>query len=415
MNLMLDSVHHSIRDAAKHLGLSDSELEKLLTPNNVISQKLYIHMDDGHQAEFDAFRVQHNNKYGPYKGGIRLHNHVNVHEVTALATLMSFKCALSDLPYGGGKGGVVVDPTTLSPNELEQVARAYVQAFYDSIGPEVDVPAPDLNTNPQTMSWMIDEYIKIYKEKNVDKQYTDSQLRGAFTGKTIEDGGTYGRTEATGRGGVFILREYLTKIGKKPEDTTVAVQGFGNVGYYFALFAAELGCKVVAVSDSKTGIFSASGIPNLAHVQKHKNTHGNLSGIPNMQTISKEHILELDVDVLVPAAFENVIGKLNEHKIQARAVLCMANGPVTEDADTYLSDKGVAIIPDILANAGGVIVSYLEWYQNMHDEKWTEETVNTKLDQMISKSFGQVWSRAQNDHISLKDAAFVVALEKLKG
>ena len=411
---MLDSVHHSIRDAAKHIGLSDSELDKLLTPNHVIGHKLYINMSDGHQAEFDAFRVQHNNKYGPYKGGIRLHNHVNVHEVTALATLMSFKCALSDLPYGGGKGGVVVDPSKLNPGELEQLARMYVRAFYDSIGPEIDVPAPDLNTNPQTMSWMSDEYIKIYKEKNTSKQYTDSQLRATFTGKTIEDGGTYGRTEATGRGGVFILREYLTKIGKRPQDTTVAVQGFGNVGYYFALLAAELGCKVVAVSDSKMGIFSASGIPDLIHVQKYKNTHGTLSGIPNMQTISKEHILELDVDVLVPAAFENVIGKLNAHKIQARAVLCMANGPVTEDADKYLTDKSVAIIPDILANAGGVIVSYLEWYQNMHDEKWTEEEVNIKLDHMISKSFGQVWSRAQTDHISLKGAAFAIALEKLK-
>jgi glutamate dehydrogenase/leucine dehydrogenase len=411
---MLDSVHHSIRDAAKHIGLSDSDLDKLLTPNRVIGHKLYINMADGHQAEFDAFRVQHNNKYGPYKGGIRLHNHVNVHEVTALATLMSFKCALSDLPYGGGKGGVVVDPSKLSLDELEQLARAYVRAFYANIGPEIDVPAPDLNTNSQTMSWMSDEYVKIFKEKHTGQQYTDSQLRATFTGKTIEDGGTYGRTEATGRGGVFILREYLTKIGKQPQETTVAVQGFGNVGYYFALFAAELGCKVVAVSDSKTGIFSASGIPDLAHIQKHKNTHGTLSEIPNMQSISKEHILELDVDVLVPAAFENVIGKLNEHKIQARAVLCMANGPVTEDANNYLTDKGVAIIPDILANAGGVIVSYLEWYQNMHDEKWAELEVNNKLDHMISNSFGQVWSRAQTDHISLKDAAFAIALEKLK-
>jgi glutamate dehydrogenase/leucine dehydrogenase len=371
-------------------------------------------MDDGHQAEFDAYRVQHNNKLGPYKGGIRLHNHVNVHEVTALATLMSFKCALSSLPYGGGKGGVIVDPSKLSQKELEHIARAYVRAFFAHIGPELDVPAPDLNTNSQTMSWMSDEYIKMTKEKAPKTNYSDSQLRGAFTGKTIEDGGTYGRTEATGRGGVYILREYLKKTGKNPKDTTVAVQGIGNVGYYFALFASELGCRVVAVSDSKSGVYSDTKTLDLQHIQKHKHMHGNLQGVPDVEHISKEHILELDVDVLVPAAFENVIGKLNAHKIKARAIISMANGPVTEEADEYLTKNKVAIIPDILANAGGVIVSYLEWYQNMHEERWTEAKVNERLDQIISESFGKVWNRAQKDRISIKNAAFTIALEKLK-
>jgi glutamate dehydrogenase/leucine dehydrogenase len=414
MNLMLDSVHKSIRDAADHIGMSDEALGKLLKPDHILHHRLYITMDDGHQAEFDAYRVQHNNKLGPYKGGIRLHNHVNVHEVTALATLMSFKCALSNLPYGGGKGGVIVDPSKLSQKELEHIARAYVRAFFAHIGPELDVPAPDLNTNSQTMSWMSDEYIKMTKEKAPKTNYSDSQLRGAFTGKTIEDGGTYGRTEATGRGGVYIFREYLKKTGKNPEDTTVAVQGIGNVGYYFALFASELGCRVVAVSDSKSGVYSDTKTLDLQHIQKHKHMHGNLQGIPDVEHISKEHILELDVDVLIPAAFENVIGKLNAHKIKARAIISMANGPVTEEADEYLTKNKVAIIPDILANAGGVIVSYLEWYQNMHEERWTEAKVNERLDQIISESFGKVWNRAQKDRISIKNAAFTIALEKLK-
>lgn len=413
MNLMLDSVHNSIREAALHIGMSPQRLEKVLTPNHIIDHKLYVPMDDGHQAEFDAFRVQHNNKLGPYKGGIRLHKHVNVHEVTALATLMSFKCALSNLPYGGGKGGVIVDPSTLSQGELERLSRAYVRAFADQIGPEVDIPAPDLNTNSQTMSWMSDEYAKVVKERSTIQKYSDSQLRATFTGKSIEDGGTYGRTEATGRGGVFILREYLKKIGKKPNETTVAVQGIGNVGYYFALMAAELGCRVVAISDSKSAVYSPTQTLDIRHIQKHKHTQGSLEGVEGTENISKEHLLELDVDVLVPAAFENVIGKLNMHKIKAHTILCMANGPITEEADNFLSKNRVIIIPDILANAGGVIVSYLEWYQNMHSEKWDEDTVNTKLDQIISESFNKVWARSQDEKISLKKAAFAIALEKL--
>ncbi len=413
MNLMLDSVQNSIREAAAHIGMSAQKLERLLTPNNIFRQRIYVSMDDGHQAEFDAFRVQHNNKLGPYKGGIRLHNHVNVHEVTALATLMSFKCALANLPYGGGKGGIIVDPTTLSKGELERLARAYVRVFFDQIGPEVDIPAPDLNTNSQTMSWMSDEYMKIAVEKDLTHKYSDSQLRATFTGKSIDDGGTYGRTEATGRGGVYILREYLKKTGKEPQNTTIAVQGIGNVGYYFALFAAEMGCKVVAISDSKSAVYSPTKTLDIRHILKHKNTHGKLEGLDQVEHISKEHLLELDVDVLVPAAFENVIGKLNMHKIKAQTILCMANGPVTEDADSYLGKKGVVIIPDILANAGGVIVSYLEWYQNMHSERWSEETVNTKLDQIISESFNKVWTRSQAEKISLKSAAFTIAIEKL--
>ncbi len=414
MNTMLDSVQKSIRDAAAHIGMSHQQLEKFISPRKSIRHRLYVHMDDGHQAEYDAFRVQHNNKLGPYKGGIRFHKHVNIHEVTALATLMSLKCALADLPYGGGKGGVIVDPKTLSKSELERISRAYVQAFYDDIGPEVDVPAPDLNTDSETMSWMSDEYIKITQDRASKSRYTLSQLKAAFTGKSVPDGGTLGRTEATGRGGAMILREYLHAVNKDPREVTVAVQGIGNVGYYFALFASELGCSVVAISDSKSAVYKQEGIHDIDHVKKYKNIHGSLQGMPDTESISKEHVLELDVDILVPAAFENVVGSLNMHQIKAKTIICMANGPVTEEADAFLTQQGTLVIPDILANAGGVIVSYLEWYQNMHNEVWDEKKVNQKLDQIISKSFHKVWNRAREDKISPKIAAFATALERLR-
>lgn len=414
MNLMLDSVQQSIRDAAKHIGMTQQKLEKFLRPDKSIRHGLYVLMDDGHQAEYDAFRVQHNNKLGPYKGGIRFHKHVNIHEVTALATLMSLKCALANLPYGGAKGGVIIDPASLSKDELERLSRAYVKEFFDDIGPEKDIPAPDLNTNAQTMSWMSDEYLKIAQESPHSKTYSPTQLKATFTGKSLMDGGTLGRVEATGRGGAIILREYLKMIGRKPHDVTVAVQGIGNVGYYFAKFASELGCKVVAISDSKSAVYASQGITNFEHLLKHKKTHDTLHGAEDTETIAKEHLLELDVDILVPAAFENVIGTLNMDKIRAQTIICMANGPVTEEADTHLTRKGITIIPDILANAGGVIVSYLEWYQNMHETVWDETKVNDKLDHIISRSFTSVWTKSNSEKIPLRKSAYVIALGHLQ-
>ncbi|HNQ31520.1 MAG TPA: Glu/Leu/Phe/Val dehydrogenase [Candidatus Woesebacteria bacterium] len=412
-NTMLSSVQETIHTVASRMGMNKQDIANIMTPDRVLQHSIELFKDDGTKILLNAFRVQHNNILGPYKGGIRFHPHVNVHEVTALATLMSLKCALVQLPYGGAKGGVNIDPKLFTAAELERVARSYVRAFGTHLGPEVDVPAPDVNTNAQIMSWMVDEYVKLTKNKKEHAHYSATQLRASFTGKDIEDGGTLGRIEATGRGGLFVLREYLKKVGKEPNDITIAVQGFGNVGYHFASLASQVGFRVVAVSDSKSAIYKPEGL-DIATLYDHKRNQGSLVHFSGGKPISLAEILELDVDVLVPAAFEDVIGHLNMKKIQAQTILCLANGPITVEADNYLTAHQKVIIPDILANAGGVIVSYLEWYQNMHNEVWDEDTVNLKLDTIISESFSHIWKYAQTEKLSLKDAAFALALQRIK-
>lgn len=412
-NTMLSSVQETIHTVASRMGMNKQDIANIMTPDRVLQHSIELFKDDGTKILLNAFRVQHNNILGPYKGGIRFHPHVNVHEVTALATLMSLKCALVQLPYGGAKGGVNIDPKLFTASELERVARSYVRAFGTHLGPEVDVPAPDVNTNAQIMSWMVDEYVKLIKDKKEHAHYSATQLRASFTGKDIEDGGTLGRVEATGRGGLFVLREYLKKTGKDPKDITIAVQGFGNVGYHFASLASQVGFRIIAVSDSKSAIYKPEGL-DIATLYDHKRNQGSLVHFSGGKAISLAEILELDVDVLVPAAFEDVIGHLNMKKIQAQTILCLANGPITVEADKYLTAHQKVIIPDILANAGGVIVSYLEWYQNMHNEVWDEDTVNLKLDTIISESFSHLWKYAQTERLSLKDAAFALALQRIK-
>ncbi len=386
---------------------------------------------------------------------------------------MTIKCAVAGLPFGGGKGGVVVDPKTISEEELESLSRAYVRAIADIIGPEKDVPAPDVNTNPKIMSWMIDEY-KTYMTNRTNKTYL-----ATFTGKPVEIGGSLGRTEATGRGGVIVLKALLEKArhrdfsstspplsGGSPKsltqnqaaspfnDLTIAVQGFGNVGYYFAKFAAEEGFKVVAVSDSKGGIIKrrwedggekidnevrsekknptsylsllTSLLPlDISLVMKCKKEKGMLAGcycaggvcdLQGGQLITNEELLELPVDILVPAALENVINEKNMKKIKAKIIVEMANGPVTEQAYEYLTKKGVIIIPDVLANSGGVTVSYLEWLQNIKGEVWSEEKVNRQLEKIIKKAFNDIWlksTRTDSNCLDLKQAAFEVAIERI--
>lgn len=412
-NTMLSSVQETIHTVASRMGMNKQDIANIMTPDRVLQHSIELFKDDGTKILLNAFRVQHNNVLGPYKGGIRFHPHVNVHEVTALATLMSLKCALVQLPYGGAKGGVNIDPKLFTASELERVARSYVRAFGTHLGPEVDVPAPDVNTNAQIMSWMVDEYVKLTKNKKEHAHYSATQLRASFTGKDIEDGGTLGRIEATGRGGLFVLREYLKKVGKEPKDIMIAVQGFGNVGYHFASLASQVGFRIIAVSDSKSAIYKPEGL-DIATLYDHKRNQGSLVHFSGGKPISLAEILELDVDVLVPAAFEDVIGHLNMKKIQAQIILCLANGPITVEADNYLTAHQKVIIPDILANAGGVIVSYLEWYQNMHNEVWDEDTVNLKLDTIISESFSHIWKYAQTEKLSLKDAAFALALQRIK-
>ncbi|MEI7653271.1 MAG: Glu/Leu/Phe/Val dehydrogenase [bacterium] len=409
MNTMLATAQRSITVAAQRAGWTPEQIKAFLKPDHMHHFDLTIKMDDGHEQTFQAYRIQHNNKKGPYKGGIRYHHQVDEHEVQALATLMTIKCAVTDLPLGGGKGGIVVDPKKLSVIELEKLSRAWARAFAPFIGPEVDVPAPDVNTGGQTMAWMVDEYIKVAK----DLIHTPAQKRATFTGKPIEFGGSLGRTEATGQGGVYVLEALLKKMKKKPADTTVAVQGFGNVGYYFALIAQQLGCKVVAVSDSHGGVYVAEGLPSVAHLMKHKHAHGSLKDMKGTKNIGNEHLLELDVDILVPSALENAITVHNGPKVRAKAIIEMANGPVSSEAEAILSKRGAIVIPDVLANAGGVTVSYLEWYQNMNDETWTLDQVNEKLKAMMVKSFEEIWKYAQKTKISMREATFVIALKRI--
>lgn len=422
---MLESAQAIILKTAMSLNLPREIVDRLIQPDAIhelnfsVGKKIY-----------KGFRIQHNNVLGPYKGGIRFHSNVSREEVQALATLMTIKCAVAGLPYGGAKGGVVVDPKSLSEAELEQLSRAYVRVIAPFIGPEIDVPAPDVNTNPKIIGWMTDEYVKQVKSSKLKAQSLNSKklnyLRVTFTGKPVNKGGTLGRTEATGRGGVIILRALLAKLSSKfkvkSEKLTIAVQGYGNVGYYFAKFAAKEGFKVIAVSDSQGAVLVEDGLDPVATLRC-KEEKGTVSGcyckgsvcdIRYGKPISTAKLLALPVDILVPAALENTINEDNMRNIRAKIIVEMANGPVTEEAYDYLTKKGVIIIPDVLANSGGVTVSYLEWYQNMHNERWTEEEVNTKLSEMMEKAFNSVWQKAAGSSIlDLKRAAFKLAIERI--
>ena len=412
---ILDTAQSLIVKTAKNLGLRENQIKRLLEPEMVHEFSLPVKMDNGQTEIFKAFRVQHNSALGPYKGGIRFHPGVTREEMQALAILMSIKCAVVGIPYGGGKGGVAVDPKKLSPAELERLSRAYAAAVAPFIGPQKDIPAPDVNTNAQIMAWMLDEYEKIIGHKSP----------ATFTGKPLSRGGSLGRNEATGRGGVIILQALLAKlkienlklkIGVSP---TVAVQGFGNVGYYFAKLAREEGASLVAVSDSKGGIVKKvkSRLTQLEPldiplVMECKRKKGFLAG---GRTISNSELLEMPVDILVPAALENVITSGNMQKIKAKVIIEMANGPVTEEADRYLQKKGVIIVPDVLANAGGVATSYLEWVQSRQGFWWTEDEVNVKLASLMTRAFEAIYSLAKEKNIPLKQAAYDLAISRIAG
>lgn len=427
---MLETAQHLISSVGKQLQLSDQQIQKLITPDHIHQAHLEVMMDDGSQQSFTAFRVQHNNVLGPYKGGIRYHPQVSREEVQALATLMSIKCSVAGLPLGGGKGGIIVDPKQLSVGELERLSRAWVRAFFEFIGEEKDIPAPDVNTNPQIMSWMVDEYIAVKSKSSGDDVNVDestlSKWRGSFTGKPLELGGSLGRTEATGRGGVISLTALLEKLPKnwtKNRRPTIAVQGFGNVGYYFAKIASEQGFDIVAVSDSKGGIVYRNmeplDIPLVMNCKKEKGTlsgcycAGGVCDLRGGKPISNEDLLELPVDILVPAALENVVHEGNMTKIKAKVVVELANGPVTEEAHRYLVKQGVYVIPDVFANSGGVTVSYLEWKQNLANERWTEERVNEELLRTMTAAFSAIWEQYMKQKSSLKEAAFQVAVQRL--
>jgi len=399
---MLDTAQSLIKRGGKLLSLTDKEIEELIKIN--AEHVFEIKLKNG--KTFQAYRVQHNNKRGPYKGGIRFHPEVNLDEVRALSTLMSFKTAVVGLPLGGGKGGVTVDPRQLSDVELEELSRKYAKHLVPHIGPQKDVPAPDVNTDSRIIDWMVDEY----------ELLTGDKSRASFTGKSIEKGGSEGRDAATGRGGVIALRELLKylKVGKK--ELTFAVQGFGNVGSFFSLIAEkeQPNWKLIAASDSGAAVYKQEGL-KAGRLNKYKEKRGRFSDYPDKSSkiITNEELLALPVDILVLAALGDSVTEKNRRNIKAKYIVELANGPVNEMAHDYLYKKGIVILPDIVANAGGVIVSYFEWLQNNKAEHWPVDKVNDKLEDYMVRATKKLCQTAATKNISLKEAAFVNAIKNL--
>lgn len=402
--------------------------EKLRKPDRVLRFKIPVKMDDGRRREWEGFRVQYNQWRGPYKGGIRFHPGVNLEELKALAGWMMVKCGVVDIPFGGAKGGVVVNPKELSGGELERLARGYVRKVAEFIGPEKDVPAPDVGTDSRVMDWMVDEFCKIKNEKLKTK---NEDCLATFTGKSVENGGSEGRREATGLGGNYILESLVEKL--KLGRPTIAIQGFGNVGYHFALFAQKRGYQVVAVSDSRGAIIINSKLKtknlnlacrqaglqrktqslNIEEIKTWKKKTGSVINFPGTKNITNGELLELPVDILVPAALENVITKDNAQKIKAKVILEMANGPTTPEADEILKRRQVILVPDILANAGGVVTSYFEWCQNKKNEHWKKEKVYQQLKNLMTAAFEGAWQMSLKKGVDLRTAAYIVAVKRL--
>jgi glutamate dehydrogenase (NADP+) len=399
----------------------DEYISGLSEPERIINVMLPIRMDNGILMRFQGYRVQYNNYRGPYKGGIRFHPDVNLSEVKALSFWMAMKCAVADLPLGGGKGGIVVDPKVLSMRELEALSRAYVRAIADVIGPDIDVPAPDVNTNSTIMGWMADEYIAYKCAKGMFTMKDKTKLMATFTGKSVDNGGSEGREEATGLGGIYVLKSFLKKQKTSGKQLTAAVMGFGNVGYNIVRFLNAEGIRVVAVSDSKGGIYVPEGVnPELTMECKKKNgflagcyCSGSVCDLSKGKQIPLDELLTLDVDILVPAALENVITAENAGKIKASVILEMANGPTAPDADPILRKRGISVIPDILANSGGVTVSAFEWKQNLKNLHWSKTEVNRKLRTYMESATDAVWDEMHAHNCDMRTAAFIIALKRM--
>ncbi len=398
-----ESAQKQLESAQAYLTFDPFLKARLSQPDRIVEVSVPIAMDDGSVRIFDGFRVQHNNIRGPYKGGLRYHPEVDMDEVKALSLWMTMKTAIIDIPFGGGKGGVTVNPKDLSKNELERLTKEFTRKLFPVIGPAADVPGPDVGTNEQIMQWIREEYEAI----------AGVAAPGVTTGKPISTGGSEGRTEATGLGGSFALDEILRLRGESGEGKTVAIQGFGNVGSYLAEFLIQKGHRIVGLADSRSGIYREEGFTDLKAVEAHKREYGSLANFPGAVAIAHEDILMLPVDIAVPAALENSITAENASAIPAAYILEMANGPTTPEADAILREKGTIVIPDILANSGGVAVSYFEWYQNMQNEAWTKEDVFAKLEEKMRAAASAVAAKAQESGVTLRTAAYVVALERL--
>ncbi len=396
---VFDNVKNQLEKIKKIANLTEKEVKLLLTPKKIIEKEFSVKLDK-EEKKFKGYRVQYNDARGPTKGGIRYHPRVDLGEVKSLAFWMALKCAVVNIPYGGAKGGVEVNPKELSEKELENLSRAFIRAIHQHIGPTKDIPAPDVYTNSQIMAWMLDEYEKIKGE----------HLPGVITGKPLELGGSKGRSFATSQGGAFVLREYAKLKEMQPEKTTVAIQGFGNAGSYMAKILSNWNYKIVAVSDSKGAVYDEDGL-DINKVIEYKNKNKSVKGFA--KDISNEDLLELDVDVLVPAALENQITNENADKIKAKLIVELANGPITPEADTILEKNNIPVIPDILANAGGVTVSYFEWVQNLYNYYWEEDEVIEKLEKIMVKSFTEVYETANEYKTSLRNGAYILAIKRI--
>lgn len=420
MTTPFQNFQQNFATAAQHLKLSNQTRERLLQPEKVFEDTIVYENDQGQRVKAKIFRIQNNSARGPYKGGIRFHPEANEDEVKALAALMSLKCAVVNIPLGGSKGGVQVEAKKLSKAEHERVARAYMRCLAENkvVGPDIDVPAPDMYTNPQTMAWMLDEYERVVGAKS----------SAVITGKPFELGGSLGRNYATAQGGFFVLRDFLKDQGKKLSETTMAIQGFGNAGAYFAQIASQAGLKVVAVSDSSGGVFCQGDQCSVPKLQEYKSSFGSLRANfcqgdqedvakmkkENVKVISNDELLKLDVDVLVLAALDGAVHEENASAIQAPVILELANGPVTPAADKLLQANGVRVIPDILANAGGVTVSYFEWVQNRSGDVWTEAQVNKRLEGVMQNAYKDLKKVHQDyEEVSLRTAALILGMERV--
>lgn len=400
---MLDQALLRLDEAAAHVALDPDVLEKLKYPRETTKVRLMIRMDDGSRKSFMAWRCRYDDTRGPTKGGIRFHPDSTAEEVETLAFWMTFKCAVMNLPYGGGKGAVRVDSHALSKAELERLSRAYIQAFAKIIGPDRDIPAPDVYTNSMIMGWMADEYASIVGES----------APAVITGKPISLGGSLGRDDATARGGYYLVRRLADQLGLKP-GARVAVQGFGNAGQHIARLLAADGYRIVAASDSKGAIRCADGLDvETLLAAKSRGSLTALAGAHGITALSAEDLIAVDCDILVPAALEDMIHARNADRVKARVVLELANGPITPEADAILEQKKVVVLPDILANAGGVTVSYFEWVQNRQGFYWPVEEVHERLKAMMEREGEAVWAIARDRGISLRSAAYVHALARL--
>ncbi|MGV3609115.1 MAG: Glu/Leu/Phe/Val family dehydrogenase [Planctomycetaceae bacterium] len=389
--------------AADRLGLDPTIRRLLLSPKREVQVEIPVEMDDGHIETFTGFRVQHDNSRGPMKGGLRYHPDVDLDEVRSLATLMTWKTAVVDIPYGGAKGGIGLDPRKFSAKERERITRKFVDEIHDIIGPDKDIPAPDMGTGPQEMAWIRNQYEKYH-----------GFSPAVITGKPVEHYGAEGREEATGRGVGILAFKFLSNLGRKPQNTRVALQGFGNVGAHAAKFLFESEYKIVAVGDHTASYYDANGLNIPSMLTYSLGNKGMLTGYTGATKLEAKSLLELDVDLLIPAALGGVITMANVERIKAPLIIEAANGPIDPDADAVLDAKGVHILPDILANAGGVTVSYFEWVQNLQYYKWSLSRVRQELDRVMSTAFENVWQEAIQNKVSLRTAAYMIAIRRVQ-